>query len=231
MPLFQQVSNEAYTPTLRKHVMRTFLWMFGGIIISAIVAFFTYSSDFILVIYSNTFFIIGLFIAQIGVAIAFSTRLMKFSITTARLLFIVYAALLGFTLSSILILYVPGDIVIAFGVTSIYFASLSAIGFTTKINLLRFGPLLYISLFVIIIVEVIMMLMGVGLDSMLLSGICILLFSMITAYDVQKMKALYDKNAENPSMLEKLSVYSAFELFLDFINLFIYILRMLGNKN
>ena len=98
-------------------------------------------------------------------------------------------------------------------------------------NLLRFGPILFGSLLALIITEVIMMFMRADTSTMLMSAIGLLIFTGLTAYDAQKMKALYASYEGDEEMLKKLSIYSAFELYLDFINIFLYILRFVGNRD
>ena len=98
-------------------------------------------------------------------------------------------------------------------------------------NLLRFGPILMGGLLTLIIVEVVMTLLGMDITTRGFTAIGLLLFTGITAYDTQKMKALYHSYEGDESMLSKLSIYSAFDLYLDFINIFLYILRFVGNRD
>lgn len=169
-------------------------------------------------------------IVQIGVVIAFSSRLMERSVASTRMLFLVYALITGFTFSVIGFVYDAEAIMVAFGITAIYFGSLAVIGYTTKINLMKFGPLLYISLIVLVIAEIILAFTGASGSVMLLTTIGLLIFTGLTAYDVQKMKVLY-LQCNDEEMRERLSVYSAFELYLDFINIFLYILQFVGNRD
>ena len=107
-----------------------------------------------------------------GVVIAFSARLTERSVGTTRMLFLAYALITGLTFSVIGLLYDARSIMFAFGITAIYYGALAVIGYTTRINLMKFGPLLYISLIVLIISEIVLALMGTSGDTMLLTSVC-----------------------------------------------------------
>lgn len=229
-------NNENYFETeigtsLQRHVTRTFGWMTIGLLVTAAVAFAVSMTDLVYVIFSFRFAPWILLIAQIGVVVALVGRISKISPTNAKILFLLYSMLTGLTFSVLGIAYGIGTLALAFLVTAVYFGSLVTIGMTTKMNLLRFGPILFGGLIALIITQVIMMFMGVDTNSMLFCGIGLALFTAITAYDAQKMKALYMQNSGDEMMLKRLSIYSAFDLYLDFINIFIYILRFLGNRD
>lgn len=225
-------NNDYGVTTMQQHSLRTFGWMGVGLTITAVVAFVLGGSNFTLrLLYGFPMLPIILMIAQIGVAIAFGARLSKMHASTAKVLFIAYAVLMGVTFSTLAYVYDLGSIAIAFAITAVYFGSLVFIGMTTKINLMRFGPILMGGLITLIIAEVIMMFMGMDINTMLFSAIGLLLFTAITAYDAQKMKALYTRYENDEVMLSKLAIYSAFDLYLDFINIFLYILRFVGNKD
>ncbi|MEG1474116.1 MAG: Bax inhibitor-1/YccA family protein [Longicatena sp.] len=220
-----------YTTTLEKHSLRTFGWLTLGLFITSAVAFLLSVSKLTYVLYDNPFIPVILIFSQLGVCITLGVRVKKMKPTTAKILFIVYSVLTGITFSAIGLLYTNATIALAFLMTTIYFGSLVIIGFTTKMNLLRFGPIIFASLFSLILVEVIMMLMGANTDTMLFSAIGLLIFTALTAYDAQKMKALYTKYEGDETMLRRLSIYSAFDLYLDFINIFLYILQFIGEKD
>ena len=147
-----------------------------------------------------------------------------------RMMFFAYSILTGFTFSLLGWLYDAQSVMFAFAITAVYFGSLCVIGYTTKVNLMPLGRLLFVSLIILIIVEVVMMLMGFSTDTLLLSAVGLLIFTGLTAYDTQKMKQLYLSTPDEHSR-NCLAVYSAFELYLDFINIFMYILRFVGNRD
>lgn len=227
-----EFNEQPFVSSLQQHTVRTFAWMALGLLITTIVAFAMSSTGLALdLIYSTPYMPMIFLFIQIGVVVALVARLRKISSSTATMLFLVYAALTGVTFSVIALAYTGATIALAFGVTVVYFGSLVVIGYTTKMNLLRFGPLIFTALIALIICEFVLMLMGQPAESMLFAAIGLIIFTALTAYDVQKMKALYEQNQGDEAMLKKLSIYSALELYLDFINIFIYILRFLGNKN
>lgn len=229
--------NETYyygTPvtTLEKHTRSTFLWMFIGLMVTAATAFtMAYTGWMLNLLLRVPMLSVVLLIAQIGVAIAFGARLTKMAPTTAKILFLAYAVILGITFSSLMYVYDLGAIFLAFGITAVYFGCLAFIGYTTKVDLMKLGSILMTGLLIFIIAEIILMFMGVDTTTKVFTGIGLILFTGITAYDTQKMKVLYQQYIHDENMLKKLSIYSAFDLYLDFINIFLYVLRLVGNRD
>lgn len=221
----------AYTTSLQRHAARTFGWMTIGLLVTTVVAMlvtFTGTFDFI---FSIPMLPIVMIVAQLGLVFALAGRIMKMSPTSAKILFLLYSALTGITFSVLGLVYSVGTLALAFLVTTVYFGSLAVIGLTTKMNLLKLGPILIGALFALIITQIVMMFLNVSTDTMLFSAIGLLIFTGITAYDAQKMKALYMQYEQDELALQRLSIYSAFDLYLDFINIFLYILRFLGNRD
>ena len=224
--------TEYHVTTIQQHAIKTFASMGLGLLITALVAFGMVTTNMTLRLYvSYPIAPMLLLFAQLGVAVAFAARLAKMKAATARILFVAYSILMGVTFSTLAFVYDLGSIGIAFGITAVYFGCLVIIGYTTKMNLLRFGPILMGGLLTLIIVEVVMTLLGMDITTRGFTAIGLLLFTGITAYDTQKMKALYHSYEGDESMLSKLSIYSAFDLYLDFINIFLYILRFVGNRD
>ena len=217
---------------MRRHIVKTLGWMAIGLFVTAASAAFFYVSN----IYSMLYLTFGGMITilsvilQVGVVLALCSRLTERSVASTRTLFFVYALITGFTFSVFAYAYDVQSIAIAFGITAVYFGSLTVIGYTTKINLMKFGPLLYVSLLVLIVVQVVLLFVHAGAETMMFTMIGLLIFTGLTAYDVQKMKVLY-LECQDEEMRERLSVYSALELYLDFINMFLYILRIVGNRD
>lgn len=228
-------SNGAYASDadiMRKQVAKTFLWMAAGVGVTALVSWFLYNSiDFWFLLYTKPMTPIVLLVAQLGIAVVFSARLFKMKVMTTRILFLVYAALLGVTCSSLAMIYTGESIAIAFGLSVAYFGALGVIGYTTKMNLMKIGPILYIGLLIMVLIEVVMMFMGQDTYTMLFAGIGLALFTGITAYDTQKMRKLSEQCMGDADMMNRISIYSAFQLYLDFINIFLYILRIIGNRD
>ncbi len=220
--------NYEYSSTsLQQHTLKTFVWMFIGLLVTAITSFISIEKGLLLNLLNRVpFASIGLLIAQIAVALLFNRQLNKLNVTATTIFYLLYSVLMGISISCIAYLYDLGNIVMAFVICVVYFALLVFIGYTTKINLLKFGPILFTGLLALIIVEVVMLILGMDINTMLVSGISLILFTGITAYDTQKMKVLYAENMGNEQALKTLCIYSAFQLYLDFINLFLDILRL-----
>lgn len=226
-----EFKNSYESTSMRQHVLRTFTWMGLGLLVTTVVAIFMNVSGLSLRLYMSSRFMPFIFLlAQIGLVVAFTTRLYKLSAGSAKVLFMAYAATVGITFSTLGYVFSIASLGAAFAITTIYFGCLVIIGYTTKMNLLRFGPLLYAGLITLIVSQLVMMLMGMDTATKLISALGLALFTGLTAYDAQKMKKLYEQHQGDETMLATLSVYSAFELYLDFINLFLYILRFVSKK-
>lgn len=218
------------TTTLRQHMLRTFTWMFLGVLITFATAFFVGTIPAFSFLYSSFPVAMILLFAQFGVVIALSARLFKMKENTTKGLFILYCALTGVTFSSLAFFYGYGDIAVAFIAAATFFACLVIIGATTKFDLSKIGVICIAGLFAMIVFQLLGMLFNWGTNLTMYAIIGLILFMGITAWDVQKAKKLYALNQNDDATLRKLSIYSAFQLYLDFINIFLYILRILGNS-
>ncbi|MBR3255340.1 MAG: Bax inhibitor-1/YccA family protein [Clostridia bacterium] len=212
--------------TTNKFFTKTFFWMFLGLVGTAIVAAYTYYSGlWDKIAYSNAIYVV-LLIELIAVLV-FSFLFKKMSPTVAGIVYFIYAFINGVTLSCLFDLYDLDSIIIAFVSTAAIFGVLSIIGYTTKKDLSNWRSILGTLLIVGIIATFVnVFLKNTMLDIGLTWGLLILFFG-ITIYDINKLKQL----SEDDSLLpEKLHIYGAFQLYLDFINIFIRILRIMGNK-
>lgn len=230
MDLYTNDQQSLGNTTLKQHMLKTYTWMFLGVLITFATAFLVGNSSLVYY-FENSPLPLVMLIAQIGVVVTLVTRLFKMKESTAKMLFIAYSVMTGFTFSSLGYAYLQSDIALAFGMATIFFACLVVIGSTTKMDLSKIGSMCIAGLLAFIIFQVLAMVFGWGYDVVLYSIVGLLLFTGITAWDVQKAKKLYMANQENQAMLNKLSIYSAFDLYLDFINIFLYILRILGNRD
>lgn len=174
---------------------------------------------------------LGLAVVQIGVVIFLSARALRMNPAIARIAFYAYAALMGFTLSYIFFVYNIGNIVFALGLTAAFFFTLTMFALTTKMNLLKLGPILMVALIVLIVAEIIMMFMDVGVNTMFLSAITLLIFAGFTAYDAQVARALFAQYAGDEVMIKRVSILCALNLYLDFINFFISMLNLLTSRD
>lgn len=176
--------------------------------------------------------LIGLCVVQIALAVVLGMRVTKMKSATARVMFYVYAALMGFTLSSIFMVYDLGSIGVALGVTAAFFFALTMFGMTTKFDMLKAGPILMIGLIVLIISQIVLAFVQVDGMTKIVCAIGLILFAGMTIYDAQSTRALLTEyEAQGPEMVKKISILCALNLYLDFVNMFLYILQLLGNRD
>ena len=176
--------------------------------------------------------LIGLCVVQIALAVVLGMRVTKMKLATARVMFYVYAALMGFTLSSIFMVYDLGSIGVALGVTAAFFFALTMFGMTTKFDMLKAGPILMIGLIVLIISQIVLAFVQVDGMTKIVCAIGLILFAGMTIYDAQSTRALLTEyEAQGPEMVKKISILCALNLYLDFVNMFLYILQLLGNRD
>jgi FtsH-binding integral membrane protein len=204
-----------------------------GVGVTALVSWISYQTNAI-VTFLGTVGQVGwivLLVAQVALALVLAARVFKMNPATARVLFYVYAASMGFTLSTIFYVYTLGSIVLALGLTAGFFLCLTMIGLTTKANLLKAGPILMTALVVLIVAEVIMMFMQVSGANMILAGISLIIFAGLTAYDAQRTRAMYQQLGTSDVMVRRISILAALNLYLDFINMFMSVLQLFGSRN
>ncbi|HCY06504.1 MAG TPA: BAX inhibitor (BI)-1/YccA family protein [Erysipelotrichaceae bacterium] len=219
----------------RQFLTGTFTNMAIGLLVSAGIAFMSFQSlingGFIYSLITSGIGFYVLLFGQLGVAIAFSAGLNKFNPMVARILFMVYSAITGVTFGILPIAYGVTNTFMAFVFTSVLFVCMAIIGKTTKIDISRFSGLLVGGLFALIIISIASMFMNLPGSTLLISYLGVIIFLGLTAWDVQKLKAYYYSTEHDEEMRSKLSIYGAFQLYLDFINLFLYILRIFGNRS
>ena len=217
--------------TLANKVMRrVYVKMLVAMLVTAATSMYVSSNEAILqLIFGNSFVTIGLVISQIAVVLVLSGRLNKLSITSATLLFYLYSVLTGVVFSSILLLYTATSVGMTFVITAGVFAAMSIYGFTTSNDLTKFGSIMFMALIGLIICSVVnIFLKSSGMEWIIsLAGVAI--FIGLTAWDTQKIKnaAMY---ATDGTSAEKLATFGALSLYLDFVNLFLYLLRFFGGS-
>ncbi len=205
---------------------KVFLWLFIGMLMTFLTGIYTTTNESALsVIFSGGFYWI-LVVVELLLAIFLSARIHKMSPTTARICYLLYTFLTGLTFSSVFIVYKLESILLVFGITSLLFLVFALIGKTTKIDLSKLGTYLLMMLLGIIICSIINIFLGDSTFDLVISCISIIIFLGYIAYDVQKIKRLNGFLAE-----DNLAVIGAFELYLDFINIFIDLLRLFGKAD
>lgn len=204
----------------------TFFRMFLGLLASAVTAIYTYYSGMYIDIVMNGAFY-GLAIAEVVVVILFSLLFQKASPTVVTIMFFGYAFLNGFTLSVIFAAYELTSIGYAFAATAAMFGILAFIGYKTDKDLSNWGTTLSVALIVGLVLTVINLFLRHTMFDIVLDWAMLLLFSVLTIYDMNKIRAMYDAGFCDD---EKLYVYGAMELYLDFINIFLRILKFFGKS-
>jgi hypothetical protein len=206
---------------------QAFLWMFVGLLVTAGVAAFVTGNDRLLAWANGNFFL--LFIGQLLLVVAISAGINRISATAALALFFVYAASLGVTIGLIVASYTEGSVVTAFLSASAMFGAAAIYGAVTKRSLAALGGILFMGLIGLLVAMVLNIFLQSSEVTWIISIVGVLLFTALTAYDVQRIQS-GDLAAQTGSM-EKAAVIGALHLYLDFINLFLFMLRLLGGRN
>ena len=210
---------------------KVFNWMAVGLGLTGVVAYFAASSGVTAAIVASPMFMILIF-AELGLVFFLSARISKIEATTAASLFLGYSFLNGLTLSSIFLAYTSSSIAATFFITAGMFGAMAAYGLVTKRDLSGFGSFLFMGLVGIIIASVVnIFLKSSGLHWMI-SFIGVLVFTGLTAYDVQKIKQMGEDGilSQGESAIKKGAIMGALTLYLDFINLFLMLLRFFGGS-
>ena len=206
---------------------QAFVWMFAGLLVTAGVAWAVQSSERLVEFAADNFFI--LFIAQLGIVIGIGAAINRISAAIALALFFVYAATLGITIGLIVSAYSSASVVTAFLSASAMFGAAALYGATTKRSLAGLGGILFMGLVGLIVASLLNIFLASTAVTWVISVVGVVIFTALTAYDVQRIQA-GDLAARTGSM-EKAAVIGALHLYLDFINLFLFILRLVGNRN
>ncbi|WP_297150307.1 Bax inhibitor-1/YccA family protein [uncultured Prevotella sp.] len=219
--------STAFPALMRK----VFVWMTLALAITGLTAYGVATSPTILsLIFSSKVTFFGLIIAEFALVFAISGAINRLSLSTATLLFILYSVVNGATLSTIFFAFSVATIGKVFFITAGTFGAMALVGYTTKTDLTSMGKLLFMALLGIIIASVVNMFVGSsGLD-LILSYVGVLVFVGLTAYDTQKIKQMCQSAPDAGESTQKLALIGALSLYLDFINLFLYLLRIFGNN-
>ena len=214
--------------SMSKFFTKVYLWMFIGLLVSGGVAYYTSVTTGIrglVYSYFNWFLIL-----ELVVVIAFSALRKKVSPLVAKILFIVYSVVSGLTLSSIFLVYRLDSIGMVFLSSALMSGLMALYGYITKTNLSSFGKVLIFALLAVIIMSLINMFIGNGTFGIVISIISIVVFLGLTAYDMQSLKAMYNYYENDEAELDKVSIYGALDLYLDFINIFLRLLQLFGKS-
>ncbi len=216
--------------TQQSFMAKVFGWMSFALFISAALAFYVSSSEAAQnIIFGTKFLFIGLIIAEFAIVIYLTARIAKMSVSSARIALIAYAALSGVTLSTVFLVYTAGSLASTFVVAAGTFGVTAIYGYVTKRDLTSWGNLLFMFLIGLVIAQVVNMFLASSTLYWTTTIIGIGLFVGLTAYDTQKIKNMGSGNitAEDE---QKGAILGALMLYLDFINLFLFLLRIFGRR-
>ncbi len=226
-------SRSFYSENAVATLMRNmYAWMAIALVITGFTAFAVANSySLIYAIATNSILFYGLIFAELGLVYFLSSRIFRMSFATAGLLFAVYSIINGVTLSLIFLIYEIGSIVSTFFITAGTFGAMAVVGSFLKKDLSFIGRFALMALIGLIIAGVVNIFMRSEGFSFIIAIIGVLVFTALTAYDAQKMKNLIAENGyEVNENTQKLALIGALELYLDFVNLFLYLLRLLGSR-
>lgn len=212
-----------------------FTYMSAALVITGIVAYwFGNDSSLLSLMFSAeggmNFFGYFVLFAPLGLVLLMSARFHKLSSVALIILFIVFSILMGMSMSSIFIIYTGSSIFTTFFITAGTFTVMAILGYTTKTDLSKFGSILMMGVIGLVIAMVVNMFMRSEMMSYIISGIGVLIFTGLTAYDVQKLKRIGAGVEYGTDETNKLAIMGALNLYLDFINLFLFLLRFMGNR-
>lgn len=221
------VETKSFPALMRK----VFVWMALALGITGLTAYGVASNPaLVAAIFGNSLMFWGLIIAEFALVLTVSSAINRLSLATATLLFVLYSVVNGATLSVIFLAYSATAIVKTFLITAGTFGVMALVGYTTKTDLTSIGKLLFMALIGLIIATVVNMFVGsAGLD-LICSYVGVLIFVGLTAYDTQNLKRMFQMAPDAGETMQKLAVLGALSLYLDFVNLFLYLLRLFGNS-
>lgn len=210
---------------------KVYVWMTLALVITGFTAYAVATSPALLMaIVGNRFVLLGLIVAELALVVGISGAINRLSLAVATLMFVLYSVINGATLSVVFLAFTMSSITSVFFITAGTFATMALVGYTTKKDLTSMGRMLFMALIGLVIATVVNMFMrSSGLD-MILNYVGVLVFVGLTAYDTQKIKEQLMMADNMGESAQKVALVGALTLYLDFINLFLYLLRILGKR-
>lgn len=230
--MFQNVSSSqvSYDEGLRQYMISIYNWMLAGLLISAGTAFFTMESGLLETLKTSPMLFLAIAISPLFIVIAMAFGINKFAVNSLRTMYLAFVVLQGVSLGAIVSQYTGSSVTVAFLSAAVSFGGLSLWGYTTKKNLSGWGTGLLMALWGLIAIMVINIFVGSPMMTNLISVAGVFLFAALTAYDTQKLKDMYTSQDFDGNSVQKTVIMGALNLYLDFINLFLFILRLVGVK-
>ena len=232
---FQGLTNErqwevsdAFPILMRK----VYVWMTLALVITGLMAYGVATTPSVLqAIYGNQVLLWGMVIAELAIVFGVSAFINRLSLSTATLLFILYSVINGALLSSVFLIYTASSVTMVFFITAGTFGTMAAIGYFTKTDLSSMGKILFMALIGLIIATIVNVFVKSDGLTMILNYVGVLVFVGLTAWDSQKIKNMLLQAPDAGEAAQKIALLGALSLYLDFINLFIYLLRILGKRD
>lgn len=210
---------------------KVYLWMALALCITGVTSAIVVSNEsFIYTLFNNSILFWGLVIGELILVFSLSARIHKMSITTATIMFVLYSVINGVTLAPLLFIYTHASIAKVFFITAGTFGIMSVIGYTTKTDLSSMGKILMMALIGLIIATVVNLFMHNSTLDLIISYAGVIIFVGLTAWDTQKIKLMLAQCEEPDEQAHKVALMGSLALYLDFINLFIWLLRILGDR-
>lgn len=231
----QNVSSEVMSKTFTAKV---FSWMFVGLLVTGLVSYiFAATPSLIGLLITQTatgmsMSVLGwvVMLAPLGLVLLMGAGMSRLSYPAMVAVFLVYAGLMGMSLSFIFLAYTMSSIFVVFLIAAAMFGVMAVLGYTTSTDLTKFGSLMYMLLIGVIIASLVNVFMHSSSFSYMISFICVAIFTGLTAYDVQKIKNIGAQINADGSTTGKMAIWGALSIYLDFINLFLALLRIFGNR-
>lgn len=240
--LRSQAGSQAglYDAGLRAYMLRVYNYMLVGLSLTGVTAWLTANTAFGALFIQQTFVnghpVVGLtglglvaLFAPLGLVFFLSFRIQKMSVSAAQTMFWVYAGLMGISIAPVLLVYTGASVAQVFFITAATFGAMSLYGYTTGRDLSGFGSFLFMGLIGIIIASIVNMFVQSSMMQFVISVIGVLIFTGLTAYDTQSIKEQYSANDDGTASGRK-AVIGALRLYLDFVNLFLMLIQLLGNR-
>ncbi len=224
----QQMASAAFPSLMRK----VYTWMMLAMAITAFMAYtIANNATFINALFTSSATMLILILAELGLVIFLTARINRMSLTTATLMFVIYSAINGIVLAPIFLVYTESSIVNTFIITAVTFAVMALFGYRTSKNLSKIGQILFMALIGLIVATFVNIFVASSGFEMILNYAGVLIFVGLTAWDSQKIKYMLLQCEDAGEGAQKIALMGALSLYLDFINLFLYLLRIFGRRD
>lgn len=233
MFILQQTLGKEQNAVFAKLMRSVYLWMVFALVITGLTAAYVANSPaYISALVNNPVLFYGVIIAELALVFILSGRIHKMSFTSASLMFILYSLLTGVSLSTIFLAYTESSIATTFLITAGTFGTMSVVGFVTKKDLSKLGGILFMALIGLIIATLVNIFLVSDTLGWIINYVGVLIFVGLTAYDTQKIKQMVrEYGTDINEQTQKMALMGSLSLYLDFINMFLYLLRIFGNRD